>query len=307
LLARAPRASNVRYEDGMPVEAIHLSAFTDSLTGSKAESALARPELFAIGRLGALVIDFPYFERFPLGVMRHFLKLPTAVSKWGDALHHGQPVLIVKSILARARALFAEGAAPAGERVRALGLGFASHLAVDAALHPLVNRLARARAERLGDHPLRQHTEVEKYQSVLFHQARNGFDFMGRPELAQHIRVPAQAIHQDPALRAAFCEGLSQAIGRVPTDELLVDWARGYGQYVWLVSSLAGKTLAPERQKRALHDEVYVGSWGTFQAAYADAVASSRRALDHAFALAHDPAAEAAFDGELPAGAIDDL
>jgi hypothetical protein len=191
--------------------------------------------------------------------------------------------------------------------VLALALGFASHLAVDASLHPLINRLARARAERIGDHPLRQHTEVEKFQSVLFHEARNGFDFMGRVELAQHISVPAQLIHRDPALSAAFCAGLEAAVGRVPSRALLEDWARGYGQYVWLVSSVAGKTLAPERAKRAFHDEVYVGSWGTFQAAYADAVVSSRRAIDCALAFSRDAASEQAFDRELPEGAIDDM
>jgi hypothetical protein len=291
----------------MPVEAIHLSAFADSLALSTASPTLARPDLRELGRLGALVIDFPYFERFPLGVARHFLKLPTAVSKWGDALHHGRPVLVAKSMLLRVRALYADGAESAAQRVLALALGFVSHLAVDASLHPLVNRLARARAERIGDHPLRQHSEVEKFQSVLFHEARNGFDFMGQQEFAQHARVSAAAIHEDPLLRAAFCEGLEAAIGRAPSQALLVDWARGYRQYVWLVSSIAGKTLAPARAKRAFHDEVYVGSWGTFQAAYGAAVESSRRALDVALAFTHEASVEQAFDAELPAGAIDDL
>jgi hypothetical protein len=237
------------------------------------------------------------------------LKLPTAVSKWGDELHHGRPMLIAKSLFWRARGLYADGADAAADRVLALALGFVSHLAVDASLHPLVNRLARARAERIGDHPLRQHTEVEKFQSVLFHEARNGFDFMGRPEFAAHISVPARLIHEDAALRAAFCAGLEVALGHAPSQALLVDWARGYSQYVWLVSSIAGKTLAPERAKRSIHDEVYAGSWGTFQAAYAEAVASSRRALDCglAFALSGDQSAEQALDAELPPGAIDDM
>jgi hypothetical protein len=291
----------------MPVEAIHLSAFSDSLAGSAAASALARPELLALGRLGSLVIDFPYFERFPLGVMRHFLKRPTAVSKWGEELHHGRPALMAKSLLASARRLEADGASHSAQRVLSLALGFASHLAVDASLHPLVNRLARERAARVGDNPLRQHTEVEKYQSVLFHEARNGFDFMGRPELARHISVPAQLIHQDPALRAALCAGLEAALGRVPSEALLVDWARGYRQYVWLVSSLAGKTLAPEPQKRAMHAQVYAGDWGTFGAAYEEAVVSSRRALDCALVFARDGSAEGALDAALPEGAIDDM
>jgi hypothetical protein len=73
----------------VPVEAIHLSAFLDSLPGSQARHLFARHELRELGLLGSVVIDFPYFDRFPAGVMRYLLKLPTAVSSWGSELHHG--------------------------------------------------------------------------------------------------------------------------------------------------------------------------------------------------------------------------
>jgi hypothetical protein len=292
----------------VPVEAIHLSAFVDSLALSRAREALPTDDLRSIGRLGSLVIDFPYFDRFPIGVMRHFLKLPTAVSDWGEALHHGRPVLVAKSMLARARELAAHDVTRAdGARVLALALGFVSHLAVDASLHPLVNRLARARAARLRDHPLRQHSEVEKFHSVLFHEARLGFDFMGRRALREYIEVPAHEVHRDPALRAAFCAGLSAAISRTPTPALLRRWASGYSQYVWLLSSPAGKTLVPERVKHEVREEVFSGAWGTFEAAYALAVECSREALDRAFDFALDPAHEGAFDAVAPAGAIDDM
>jgi hypothetical protein len=292
----------------MPVEAIHLSAFLDSLAVSRARHTLATPELREIGRLGALVIDFPYFDHFPLGVLRHFLKLPTAVSDWGEALHHGRPVLAAKSMLTRARQLCAKDETrPQGARVLALALGFVSHLAVDASLHPLVNRMARTRATRLGDHPLRQHSEVEKFHSVLFHEARLGFDFMGRRALREHIAVPAHAVHRDLALRDAFCAGLRAALDRAPAPALLRRWASGYTQYVWLVSSPAGKTLVSERVKLEVREEVFSGSWGSFDAAYAVAVESSRNVLDRALELAQDATAEAAFDAVAPAGAIDNL
>jgi hypothetical protein len=292
----------------VPVEAIHLSAFLDSLAQSRARGALAAVELRAIGRLGALVIDFPYFDHFPIGVLRHFLKLPTAVSDWGEALHHGRPVLVAKAMLAQARELGARDATRAeGARVLALALGFVSHLAVDASLHPLVNRLARARAARLNDHPLRQHSEVEKFHSVLFHEARLGFDFMGRRELRDYIAVPAHAVHRDPALRAAFCAGLSAALSRAPSPALLRRWASGYTQYVWLISSPAGKTLVPERVKHEVREEVFSGTWGSFDAAYALAVERSRDAMDRAFDFAQDAELELAFDAVAPAGAIDDM
>jgi hypothetical protein len=292
----------------VPVEAIHLSAFLDSLTASRAQRVLATATSRELGRLGALLIDFPYFDRFPLGVMRHLLKRPLAVSEWGSALHHGRPVLVAKSMLERARALSDQPASrEQGARVLALALGFVSHLAVDAALHPLVNRLARARATRLADSPLRQHSEVEKFHSILFHEARFGFDIMGRPALRAHIAVPAHAIHRDPALSAAFRAGLEHALGRAPAPALLRRWAAGYSQYVWLVSSVAGKTLMSERTKREVRPEVYEGSWGTFPDAYAEAVERSRIALDRALDWVADPRTEPAFDAAMPSGPIDDL
>jgi len=291
----------------VPVEAIHLSAFSDSLRGSRAASLLSARPLLELGRLGSLLIDFPYFDRFPRGVARYLLRLPTAVSSWGSELHHGAPVGVVRSLVARARVLERSGESGEAQRVLSLGLGFASHLAVDAELHPLVNRMARARAARLHDSALRQHSEVEKFHSVMFHEERLGFDFMGRRELGEHIRVDAHTVHRDPVLRDAFMAALTAAIGHAPSARLLGRWASGYTQYVWLVSSPAGKVLMSESQKREVREEVYEGAWGTFRAAYAEAVACSRRALDATLDLFQDPASEAAFAVALPSGSIDDL
>lgn len=302
--ARHPRAKLRR----VPAEAIHLSAFADSLSSSRADALFASDELRELGRLGSVVIDFPYFDRFPVAVARYLLKLPTAVSSWGSALHHGKPMLVAKVLLARQRALRDRaGTRDEARRVLALALGFVSHLAIDAALHPLVNELARARAQRLSDTALRQHSEVEKFQSVLFHEERLGFDFMGRRELRAHIGVPAHAIHREHALCGAYRAGLAASIGRAPEPRLLRRWARGYTQYVWLVSSYAGKTIVPERTKREVRDEVYKGSWGTFREAYARAVERSREAMDRALAFAEDAGSEAAFDAAVPAGPIDEL
>src|SRR4051794_9051278 len=175
----------------MPVEAIHISAFTDSLAGSVLARSLESDELHALGRLGALVIDFPYFERFPLGVLRYLLKRPTAQSAWGDMLHKGRPVRAATSMLEAVRELRARGRRSEAERLFAFALGFVSHLAVDRSMHPLVNRMARERAARLGGEPAHHHTEIEKFHSVLFHEERLGFDFMGKPALRKHIEVDA--------------------------------------------------------------------------------------------------------------------
>jgi hypothetical protein len=290
----------------VPVEAIHLSAFLDSLQAAQPPAQFARGELRELGRLGALVIDFPYFDRFPVGVVRYLLKQPTARSAWGDALHKTTPVALAHTLLARVRRLRAEASTRSqAERVLALALGYVSHLAVDRTLHPFVNRQARARVVSHGGDPAHQHTEVEKFHSVLFHEERLGFDFMGRPELRRHIEVDAHAIHRDPALREALQAGFDAALARTPTRGELERWARGYRQYVWLVSGPAGKLLVPERVKDAVRPEVYRGGWGSFDARYRDAVACSVRAIDAALALAECERSHAAFERVLPEGPID--
>jgi hypothetical protein len=289
----------------MPVEAIHISAYLDSLAASRATPELRRGPLRELGRLGSLVIDLPYFDRFPLGVLRYLLKQPTAQSAWGDRLHKGTPALGALAMLRSARSLARRGQTQQAQRVLALLLGFVSHLAVDRSLHPLVNRMARERARRLGRDVLHHHTEVEKFHSVLFHEERNGFDFMGRAALRAHIAVQADAVCNDPALRAAYVAALTSVCGEAPSQALLARWARGYRQYVWLVSGPAGKRIVPNAQKREVRGELYRGGWGSFVDAYGVAVARSRDALDATLAAFVSADGEAELLRALPEGPID--
>src|SRR5262249_9753174 len=139
----------------------------------------------------------------------------------------------------------------------ALSLGYFSHLAVDTAIHPLVNRLARNRARRLNDRPERQHTEVEKFKSILFHEERLGFDFMGRPELWAYIAVDAAVLLQSPPLFHAVLAAVKDTLGRTLTLPFLQRCLRGYGQYAWLISSPVGKTILPAAAKEAVRAESY--------------------------------------------------
>ena len=290
----------------MPAEAIHLSAFQDSLRRSHAGRQAASPELFALARLGAVAIDLPYFDKFPISVARYLLRMTTATSAWGNLLHERAPVCVAKQLLVTARDLRAHSRTrDPGERVLAFALGYASHIAVDRSMHPMVNRLARVRAQRLSDHWLRQHTEVEKFQSVLFHEERNGFDFMGRHELAQHIGVEGALLHRDAQLGHAFSSAVSAALGTTPNEQLVRRWARGYAQYTRLVSSPLGKTMVPEHVKREVRAEVYEGELH-FAAEYTSAVERSTHAIDLALAYAEHGVSDEAFDAALPEGSIDE-
>src|SRR5688572_28362928 len=107
------------------------------------EARLETTELRACARLRAVSIDFPYFDRFAVGVLRYLFKRPTASSRWGNLFHEQRPVGVCKSLLVRARALRSnQRTRQAGERLLAFALGYLSHVAVDRCMHPLVNRLA---------------------------------------------------------------------------------------------------------------------------------------------------------------------
>lgn len=290
----------------MPVEAVHLSALEDSLAGSAAELEIQSAPLHRLLRLGALVIDFPYFERFPLGVLRYLLARPLAQSHWGDAFHHQRPIGIGKQLLKAARTLREQHEDEAAARVLAVTLGYFSHAAVDRSLHPLVNRLAYLRGTRLGELPARQHSEVEKFHSVLFHEERLGFDFMGTRALREYIEIDAHAIHRDRALSQAFCAAVRHELSMELTPDLLRSWARGYTQYVALVASPFGKLIVPQKLKGEVREEVYEGAFGSFTAHFELAVVRSREVLDAACALYHGGAAEeSVFDRILPEGTID--
>jgi hypothetical protein len=117
-----------------------------------------------------------------------------AQTKWGDQFHEKAPVGVGVRFLQEAKALREKPSSrAAGDWLLAMSLGYFSHLAVDSAIHPSVNRLARHRAQTVGLTPARQHNEVEKFQSIIYHEERNGFDFMGEPFLAYYIGVKAES------------------------------------------------------------------------------------------------------------------
>src|SRR5690242_16460580 len=127
----------------MPAEAIHLSALEDSMQGSRALAFLTPSLRRAGARLGAVFVDLPYFDYFPVKVARYFLKLPVVSSRFGDLLHQAAPVGLGKRLLRAAARLRARSSTKAeGELLLSFALGYFSHLAVDAAIHPSVNRLA---------------------------------------------------------------------------------------------------------------------------------------------------------------------
>lgn len=261
----------------MPAEAIHLSALSDSLAGATGSiRRLVPASLIDAARAGALFVDLPYFDRFAITMVRFYLGWPQAPSRWGDVFHGRAPILLgVRLGEAGAALQRSEATAEAGAYLCALSLGYASHAAMDTAIHPLVNRLAAGRAVALRSTLAQQHSEVEKFHSILFHEQRLGVDFMGTPNVAEYNRADFSPLLAPGPVRQALHRALAEVLGEVPAAADFQRWTRGYKQYLAVLSSWVGKRVAPpaakERERGALYDAV------SFPARFQDALERSRR------------------------------
>lgn len=286
----------------MPAEAVHLSALEDTFADAALAPAWADLELRRCHRLGAVLLDLAYFDGFTRSVVRYVLRRPVATSPLGDALHKLDPSRVSAALLKEAAVLRARPSSRReGDRLLAVALGFVSHLAVDSRLHPLVNALAGARATRIGDHAARQHSEVEKFHSILFHEARLGFDFMGSDRIAAYIAIDEDAL--GGLIGDAYGRAIASVHGGAPTRATMLRWVRGYGRYARLLASFVGGRIMPRATKDEVRAEVYDDAG--FVAHYGEAVARSRAYVEAALGLAAG-ADEASYHRVVLPGSIDD-
>jgi Zinc dependent phospholipase C len=286
----------------VPAEGIHLTALREAIASPRLGGAARRRALRHedAARLGALLVDLPYFDRYAGEVVRYALGIPLRPSPWGALLHEGGAVTLLGALLERAR----RGRdAQAG----AIALGLASHLAIDRALHPLVNALARAFPH--GDHGS-SHREVEKFQSICFHEEYLGGDPMGRPAISRYLAIHAAGELGDDALAGPILGAFHDAFGRAPSRRELARLGRGYRAHGKLLGSPIGRRIAPEAARAEARPRFSHGAWGTFAAHLSAAIDASIAVIDAAAAVldAGDrdaAAARAALDRVLPAGTID--
>jgi hypothetical protein len=286
----------------VPAEGIHLTALREAMAapglGASARRRIVRDEDAA--RLGALLVDLPYFDHYAAEVARYLAGVAARPSPWGALLHEGGAVALLRALLDLARI-------DPDPRIGAIALGLASHVAIDRALHPLVNALARAHPH--GDHGS-SHREVEKFQSICFHEAYLGRDLMGDPGISRHLTIHLTGALDEPAIARPVLAAFARAFGRAPSGRELVRLGRGYRAHTWLLGSPLGRRVAPPAAKEAARPRFLHGAWGTFADHLAAAVEASLAVIDAAAdvldAGARDvDAARAALADVLPEGTID--
>ncbi len=259
----------------MPAEGIHLTSLREAAAGVELSPA-ARSRLVRhddAGRLGALLVDLPYFDRFAGEVARYVLGRPPRPSPWGARLHQGGAIDLLGSLLAIARES-RDGA------TGAMALGLASHLAIDRSLHPLINALARRHRGGI-DHDA-SHREVEKFQSICFHEEYLGRDMMGTPGIRHLLSIHRAARLDEPELARPVLAAFSRAFGSAPSAAELARWGRGYRAHCWLLGTAPARRIAPPAAKEAARPRYLHGAWGDFPSRLRAAIATSIAVIDAA-------------------------
>lgn len=286
----------------MPAEGIHLTALREAMAAPGLDASVRRLLVRRddAARFGAIVPDLPYFHRYVVEVVRYVTGLSAQPSPWGAAIHDGGAVALLGSLLAIARR-------ERDDQLGAIALGLASHCAIDRALHPLINALARL--HRAGTSHDASHREVEKFQSICFHEQYLGRDTMGTPGITGYLTIHLMD-QVDDRLSLLLREAWTNALGDAPGARELAGLVRGYRHHAWLLGTPLGKRVAPPAAKDEARPRYLHGAWGTFDALLADAVTESIRIVNAAGAVLEAggrdaDAARAALDRLLPAGTID--
>jgi hypothetical protein len=286
----------------VPAEGIHLTALREAMAAPALDGAVRRLLVRRddAARFGAVLPDLPYFDRYAAEVVRYVTGLPARPSRWGAAIHEGGAVALLGSLLAIARR-------ERDDVLGAIALGVASHCAIDRALHPLINALARR--HRGGASHDASHREVEKFQSICFHERYLGRDTMGTSAITGYLTIHLAA-QLDDRLSRLVREAWADALGDAPSARELAGFARGYRQHARLLGTPLGKRVAPPASKDEARPRYLHGPWGTFEVLLEEAITRSIEVVHAAGAVleAGDrdvDGARSMLEGLLPAGTID--
>jgi hypothetical protein len=286
----------------VPAEGIHLTALREAMAAPALDPTV-RKRLVRnddAARFGAILVDLPYFHQFAGEVLRYVAGLPAKPSAWGCTLHAGGAVELLGALLDVARR-------ERDDTIAAIALGVASHCAIDRALHPLINALARR--HRGGANHDASHREVEKFQSICFHERYLGRDTMGTSAITGYLMIRLIS-HLDDRQCSLVREAWRNALGGAPTASEFAGFRRGYRAHTRLLGTPLGKRVAPSAAKEAARPLYLTGDWGPFEARLEDAIAASLEVLAAAGAVleattAGVHAARAALAMRLPRGTID--
>lgn len=296
----------------MPAPQLHLT-FGDLVQHNpyvpqEMRRACAREPIYA--RLGSIFHDLPYYYApMVFEAVRYGLGAQALDEGWGYRVHCVKPGRLVSSYLAAAVTCKTE--LSEDERLALCG-GLLSHVALDLALHPLVNYCARRDVRAHGGHESTHHRLTEKYHALFFHLERFGDDPIGTAAFAERTRVTKSGNVLSRVVEAPLLpfvtEAFRGAYGRAPAERTWSSWVRNFRQFGLLVSIPIAAKNSQRKRTDEFRARYYENEVFDFRAFYA---AAERRLgqiawLSHEYMKAGDFSAAAQARYVIESG-IDDL
>jgi hypothetical protein len=260
-------------------------------------------------RLGSIVHDLPYYGNMLVEAARYGLGSPAVDEPWAFRMHSVEPARFVASYIRAAR----KASSLSDDEKLALVGGLLSHCALDLALHPLVNHVARRETRELGGHESMHHRVTEKYHALFFHVEKLGYDPIGTPQFREWTRVTkrggALSALVEPAIPTFIRDAYAGAYGNAPEARRWCTWVRSFRHFGLLV----GSRLAARNSRIVRNDPRYrlryfqnasFDFWAFYEGAERRLAHLTQLGLDYFMANDFSPAAERAF---IDASGIDDL
>ena len=225
----------------MPALLLHLSAVSRLAEGTdRLPPAFARAVTKDLEyvRFGAALLDLPYCEG-PRGAWSPFVPF-TRPPRWAVIFHRRSPVHFGLKLAQ----LVASGALVGPEAGRALVTGYFTHLALDRALHPFVDELARTQS-RAGESPFVARQRIEWMQTLLYLREQHGKDLVGHKALEKTFQVLKHAGYPRRGVGGGFYELLRlssmESAHQAPLKSTVDKWLRGLYWQGRLLSSPLGR------------------------------------------------------------------
>jgi hypothetical protein len=265
----------------------------------------ALSEDLAYARFGVALPDLPLCEGLRGGLNACF-----AGNDWppfARLYHEKAPV----SLGLKMAELVAAGALVGTEAGLALLAGYFTHLSLDRALHPQVDRLV-IRHRRQGEHALVAHRKIEWTQTLFYLRELHGVELLGSPRLRSKFEVtksaglPVKGIGRGiyELVRLASQESLQQA----PTKQQVDGWVRGLYLGGLYLSSPLGRMRGLPAYSQLSFQELYRNDTFDFASEVEQAVDQTRAVLRRLLAYMtrgiFTPRARARFLQEFPEGTI---
>jgi hypothetical protein len=252
--------------------AVDRLALEERLDPALARALAEDPEY---ARLGAAFPDLPLFAGLRGGLAPFALKEPT---HFAELLHGRAP----GTLCFKMAELIANGALVGREPGLAFIAGYVTHLCVDRAFEPVLERLA-SRYRRPRESPWHARSRIAFAQAVFLHRDLYGQDLLGSPALRSRFQMTKRAGPPRAMGRGLYelvrvsCQA---ALSEAPSAREVDTWLRGAYLYGALLSGPWGRVRAAEARGDVWRQVLYAGSGVDVPATLDASLERARAVLD---------------------------